>query len=319
MSASTPSSSPACTLPSKVLIAVDSTVASEHAIAYAKGIVAPGGQVLLVSVAENPRTLMPTGAFAGDMLEAARAELLRDANDALATARAAFAQSDVKVETEAIDLSKHGSDVMRALIDAAQRWDAQLLVVGARQHHGLLRWVEGTVSTPLASLAQCPVLIVPAAYRVEAVRAPRRILFAVDASPQATEALHAGLRLATHATAGRAIYVVDRAVRLSDFVPIDVLEDAFVAEGTSALAKVEPLLADRCGEASTSLVGTNRTSDDVPHAIVRDAHDWRADLIVMGTHGRRGPSRWMLGSVAERVGRLTEIPLLLVHAQPNAG
>jgi len=306
-------------LPDKVLIAVDSTVASERAVAYAKGLVAPGGQVLLVSVAENPRTLMPTGTFAGDMLETARDELLRDANQALTTARAAFAQSDVKLETEAIDLSKHGSDVTHALVDAARRWDAQLLVVGARQHHGLLRWVEGTVSTPLASLAQCPVLIVPAAYRAEAVRTPRRILFAVDASSQAAEALRAGLRFATHATAGRAIYVVDRAVRLSDFVPIDVLEEAFVAEGTSTLAQLAPLLADRCGEASTSLVETNRTSDDVPHAIVREAHDWRADLIVMGTHGRRGPSRWMLGSVAERVGRLTETPLLLVHAQANAG
>ncbi|MGG1947564.1 universal stress protein [Trinickia sp. NRRL B-1857] len=319
MSASTPPISPACTLPGRVLIAVDSTVASERAIAYAKGVVAPGGRVLLVSVAENPRTLMPTGTFTGDVLKAAREELLRDANEALATARAAFARSDIQVESEAIDLSKHGSDVTHALIDAAQRWDAQLLVVGARQHHGLLRWVEGTVSTPLAGLAPCPVLIVPATYRADAVRAARRILFAVDASAQAAEALRTGLRFATHATAGRAIYVVDRAVRLSDFVPIDVLEDAFVEEGTRTLAKVEPLLADRCGEASASLVETKRISDDVPHAIVREAHDWRADLIVMGTHGRRGPSRWLLGSVAEHVGRLTETPLLLVHAQATAG
>lgn len=38
------------------------------------------------------------------------------------------------------------------------------------------------------------------------------------------------------------------------------------------------------------------------------------DLIVMGTHGRRGPSRWWLGSVAERVLRETRVPLLVVHA-----
>ena len=39
-----------------------------------------------------------------------------------------------------------------------------------------------------------------------------------------------------------------------------------------------------------------------------------ADLVVMGTHGRRGPSRWWLGSVAERVLRECRVPLLVVHA-----
>jgi hypothetical protein len=38
-----------------------------------------------------------------------------------------------------------------------------------------------------------------------------------------------------------------------------------------------------------------------------------ADLVVMGTHGRRGPKRWWLGSVAERVVRLAEVPVLVVH------
>jgi nucleotide-binding universal stress UspA family protein len=38
-----------------------------------------------------------------------------------------------------------------------------------------------------------------------------------------------------------------------------------------------------------------------------------ADLVVMGTHGRRGPSHWWLGSVAERVLRETAVPLMVVH------
>ncbi|WP_116135429.1 universal stress protein [Trinickia diaoshuihuensis] len=318
MSESIPGRS-ASALPDRVLIAVDSTTASEHALVYAKGMIAPGGRVRLVSVAENPRTLMPMGAFASEVLASAHEELLRDANEALTRAYAALADSGFQIETEAIDLSKHGSDVTHALMDAARNWQAQLLVVGARQHHGLLRWIEGSVSTPLASLAQCPVLIVPVAYRTDALLSPGRILFAVDASSQATEALRKGLQFATHTTAGRAIYVIDRAVRLGDFVPIDVLENAFVEEGTRVLAAVEPLVADRCGQASTALVETKRTSDDVAHAIVREAHDWRADLLVMGTHGRRGPSRWILGSVAERVARLTDLPLLLVHTQADAG
>jgi hypothetical protein len=44
---------------------------------------------------------------------------------------------------------------------------------------------------------------------------------------------------------------------------------------------------------------------------------WAADLIVIGTHGRRGVDRLMLGSVAEGVARLSPLPVMLVHAKPT--
>ncbi|ETN78267.1 universal stress family protein [Necator americanus] len=66
----------------------------------------------------------------------------------------------------------------------------------------------------------------------------------------------------------------------------------------------------------TALIRTGGTYDDVPHAIDREARHWKAQLVVLGTHGRRGLTRWLLGSVAERTLRLTSVPLLLV---PPAG
>ncbi|KVA55556.1 hypothetical protein WI70_24215 [Burkholderia cepacia] len=45
-----------------------------------------------------------------------------------------------------------------------------------------------------------------------------------------------------------------------------------------------------------------------------DALEWNADMIVMGTHGRRGVTGWLVGSVAGRVARITKTPVLLVHA-----
>jgi nucleotide-binding universal stress UspA family protein len=48
------------------------------------------------------------------------------------------------------------------------------------------------------------------------------------------------------------------------------------------------------------------------------SHVGRADLVVMGTHGRRGPGRWWLGSVAERVLRETPAPLLILRAADPA-
>ncbi len=65
-----------------------------------------------------------------------------------------------------------------------------------------------------------------------------------------------------------------------------------------------------------------RATDYAAEAVVADAppvdgllaHAAGADLIVLGTHGRRGPSRWWLGSVAERVVRGSRVPVLVTSA-----
>lgn len=300
------------TIPREILVAIDSSPASKRTLTCARHIAAPGAHVTVISVAENPRTLLPTTTLVGAALEAARDELLGDAADALAQAPSVFAGADVSLDTRVIDLARQGGDVAHALANAAGEENADLIVVGARQHHGLLRWVEGTVSEPLMRLAQCPLLIVPASDDKPIEHAPQRILFAVDGSESAARAVRYGAQLAGANTRVRAIYVVDRAVRLTDLVPIHLLEEAFVEEGNTALAAAGQLLASIPAHASASLVDTERTSDDIAHAIVREAEHWKAELIVMGTHGRRGLAQWFVGSVAGRVARIARTPLLLV-------
>jgi nucleotide-binding universal stress UspA family protein len=46
---------------------------------------------------------------------------------------------------------------------------------------------------------------------------------------------------------------------------------------------------------------------------VEEANDWGADLIVLGTHGRRGAKRLVMGSDAEEIVRTTPVPVLLVR------
>lgn len=58
-----------------------------------------------------------------------------------------------------------------------------------------------------------------------------------------------------------------------------------------------------------AVIETRSPTDAILHASAG------ASLVVMGTHGRRGPSRWWLGSVAERVLRETPVPLLVAHAE----
>ncbi|KUY71458.1 universal stress protein [Burkholderia sp. RF4-BP95] len=317
MSASTSSFQATSTL-QRVLIAIDGSTASAHALAYAKAFLPSNVAVHIVSVADNPRTLVPRGSRSAAFLESARDELLRDASDALSRAQSAIPRDDIAIDTEVIDLSTHGGDVVHALADSAQAWQAELLIVGARQHHGLLGWIEGTVSGPLGKLVGCPLLIVPEGFASVAEHLPRRMLFAVDGSPIALHALRTGLKFSRPDTEFRAIHVLDRPTSLGDFVPVDTLEQALTSEGNHVLQKTMALLDGiPAGRSQSQLIQTDRTGEDVPHVIVRDAIEWNADMIVMGTHGRRGVTGWLVGSVAGRVARIAKTPVLLVSA-PHA-
>ncbi|KWA18889.1 universal stress protein [Burkholderia territorii] len=308
----------AVSAPLRVLIAIDGSTASAHALAYAKAFLPSNAAVHIVSVADNPRTLVPRGSRSTAFLESARDELLRDASDALSRARSAIPRDDLSIDTEVVDLSTHGGDIAHVLADCAQAWQAELLIVGARQHHGLLGWIEGTVSGPLGKLVGCPLLIVPEGFASVAEHLPRRMLFAVDGSPIALHALRTGLKFSRPETEFRAIYVLDRPTSLGDFVPVETLETALVSEGNHILQKAMALLdGTPTGHAQSQLIQTDRTGTDVPHLIVHDAIEWSADMVVMGTHGRRGVTGWLVGSVAGRVARITKTPVLLVSA-PHA-
>ena len=60
----------------------------------------------------------------------------------------------------------------------------------------------------------------------------------------------------------------------------------------------------------------NLFADSIAQRILHAATEMKADLVVMGTHGRRGFQRLVLGSVAERFVRMSPCPVLLVPAPP---
>ncbi|WP_343676813.1 universal stress protein [Paraburkholderia heleia] len=142
-----------------------------------------------------------------------------------------------------------------------------------------------------------------------------RILVPLDGSETASAALDAAMDLA-YATGAelQPLYVIDIPVIVYEVPGFDpsVARDAFIEQGrivgTDAQARMT----------SKGVTGTPRTAEvelgaeDIAECIERIAADWHADLIVMGTHGRRGVRRLMLGSVAERVLRLARRPVLLV-------
>lgn len=145
----------------------------------------------------------------------------------------------------------------------------------------------------------------------------RRILVPIDSSATAALGLREAIRLAKDQNAAlRVVHVVDKTaiigVAEAGMNPRPVL--AKLARSGRAILDVARRSAKKAGiEAETVLHEplTKRVADEV----LREAKKWRADLIVMGTHGRRGLRRLVLGSDAEQIVRLAEVPVLLVHGR----
>jgi nucleotide-binding universal stress UspA family protein len=143
-----------------------------------------------------------------------------------------------------------------------------------------------------------------------------KILVAVDGSPNSAHALEHAAGLAKGLSARlRLIHVVD--MGLIPYGPelgmdIDALLDARYVAGEMTLATARDRLQALGLEVETRLVDTVTPTVHVAATIAEDAVNWQADLVVLGTHGRRGVERLLIGSVAEGVARRSTVPVLLV-------
>ncbi|HEV7391401.1 MAG TPA: universal stress protein [Burkholderiales bacterium] len=144
----------------------------------------------------------------------------------------------------------------------------------------------------------------------------RRILVPVDGSATATLGLRHAVDLAKALGAQiRLLTVVDELVipSVDAYAPVDLANRIAILKegGKKVLDAAAAFVAENAVESEEALVETH--GEHVSSAILRDAKEWGADLIVMGTHGRRGLTRLLLGSDAERVLRDAPAPVLLVR------
>lgn len=145
----------------------------------------------------------------------------------------------------------------------------------------------------------------------------QRILVPTDGSPTSTQGLDEAIRLA-QLTGGRIrlLHVLDQlifstgfeagATYLDDVLPRLRLVGERILEAGRARAEAAGVAVDTL----QSECFATRTSE----VVCAEATAWNADLIVIGTHGRRGVSRAVLGSDAEQVVRNAHIPVLLIRA-----
>jgi nucleotide-binding universal stress UspA family protein len=144
----------------------------------------------------------------------------------------------------------------------------------------------------------------------------QRILVPVDGSRTSTRGLQEAVELAKSQGAElRLMHVVDESVLTMNpeaIVGTGELIDDIVEAGKQALKNARAL-AERHGVKAETVMYENLVGRVAP-LILDEAKKWNADLIVMGTHGRRGITHAVLGSDAESVVRSSTVPVLLVRS-----
>ncbi|WP_027211294.1 universal stress protein [Burkholderia sp. WSM2232] len=148
------------------------------------------------------------------------------------------------------------------------------------------------------------------------------IVVALDGSDAAKRALAEAIQLAK-LSRGKvtAVYVVDQSAAFTYAGACDphLLTDAARQVGVTLLHGALEQMRELNLAGETEIVQTQGISDDIATALLRCVERRGADLVVMGTHGRRGLRRMVIGSVAERVVRFATCPVLLIREPEDAG
>ncbi|WP_337869003.1 universal stress protein [Meiothermus sp.] len=193
--------------------------------------------------------------------------------------------------------------------------DFDLIVLGTHGRSGVKRWVMGSVAEAVLSRSPKPVLVVHESYTppiLEPEAAPyQNLLIATDGSDCSQQATEYGLRLAkalgAEVTFLSVVSMLTRpqgaGLALSQALSLVEEEAQTQAEAMLEQARAK---AQQAGVSARVKLMQGRPVD----AIVKQA--LLHDLLLMGTHGRTGLDKLMMGSVAEGVVRRSQTPVLVV-------
>lgn len=146
----------------------------------------------------------------------------------------------------------------------------------------------------------------------------KQILVAVDGSETGERALAEAIRLTAESKGQLHIVHAVELVNVNWDVempePVNIW-DWMTQSGQEILRRAEATARAAGIQVDTRLIEITTLGQRVPEAIAAEADAWPAELIVIGTHGRRGLSRLLLGSVAEGVVRVASKPVLLIRGR----
>lgn len=291
-----------------VLVPLDGSAPSLTALDYGLALARAGAHLRVVHVVDESRLVAETAAAETgfdptNLLNALEEQARAIIGLATLRSRAAGVESAAEIV--------HAHPVW-AILDASKRSGCDLIVMGTHARSGLTRAFLGSTTEGVLRMSETPVLTVRAGIGKGEDELFRRAVVAVDDSAPAEAALGLAARLAismnTEVVVGHAIdtrHLHDMAAQYG-YDPKPILDDWYA----DARTLIKPLLL-KVGLATSTeptIVEGNPAS-----AILQLAQDQKADVIVVGSHGRSGLARLILGSVAEGVVRRSPIPVLVVR------
>lgn len=285
-----------------ILTGVDGSALSRAAVAWAAGEAAMRHEhVTLMHVVAPVIVSWPVAgeqvAIAKWQQDNAQDVLLQARND---LAAAAGGSCPIEVRTEV-----QYSNVVHTLVDASK--EARMVVVGSHGRGALGRFVLGSVSSGLAHHAHCPVAIVHAD-ETSPIDPGAPVLLGIDGSP----ASKAATAFAFEEAAGRGVPLV----ALHAWSDVGVFP-MLGMDWRTYQGQGEELLAERLAgwqERYPDVQIERRLVCDTPARWLLEESE-RAQLVVLGSHGRGGFGGMLLGSVSSAVAQSAKIPVIVVRTQ----
>src|SRR5262245_13857190 len=293
----------------KILLAVDGSEYSFAAVEEAARMLWPEGSVVrIVSVAEMPIPLAP---WAMPLPSASFKEwdsIFEERAIARITQAMAKFCEIAGPHTEATAKTLNG-DPKTAILDEADHWGADLIILGTHGYNTLARLWLGSVSRAVASHAKCSVEIARPRISQRVSGQRLRILLAVAGS----ESSNAAVEELSRRPWPRGTEVNVISIGHLPFTPTDEiwelpesyyfeLEKAGREQAESVINRALLRLHESNSERDNPLTLLNDIIlGRAEEKIIETAKEWGADLVVLGSHGKRGFERFLLGSVSQAV------------------
>jgi nucleotide-binding universal stress UspA family protein len=283
-----------------ILVPLDGSALAEQAMPLAGRLAsATESSMLLVRVVGpiSPPLTFPNGTAPAEIYQAVFDAEKQAVQDYLAQQQQVMRKYEIPVQT----LISYGVAEL-SLLDLMERPDIGLVVMTTHGRTGLARFALGSVADRLARGGTKPVLLLRAFDHAGPTELVDRALVPLDGSTRAEQALPLVQKLA-----GRVLREV-RLVRV--IAPDATAEEEEVAQ--QYLIHARERLLQHLGENACG-VTIDVLRDPVSEQLLQVAESG-GEMVIMTTHGRTGPTRWVLGSVADRVVYGAHVPVLLVRA-----
>jgi len=310
----------------RLVVPLDGSQRAARAVPTAAGIArATNGTIVLLQVVslpvEYPGGLAPAPIVTDELIE----QDLAETNDYLAAVAHSESLKGLHVQTE-VEFGLAGEQILGVVESHA----ADLVVLCSHGRTGFKRWALGSVAHRVIHNSHVPVLVLreggqslPVAH-ADAAR-PLCTMVALDGSPLAeTALLPAAHLIAALARPSQGVVHLMHVIKPFPATPDASVSPEHEAEATERaqayLKGVRERLLAQTSDLNLLVTWSVTLAQDVAETLVTTAEEKvggpqenNCDVLAMATHGRSGVTRWVMGSVTERVLEATTLPMLVVR------